>query len=165
MIRISALLDSLDERANTILKVATEIVRQQQAFLMHGVNHLRPMNLGIVADAINMSQSTVSRVTSNKLHADVAPGVPAERFLHGLDRFGRRRRCPFGQIGAPPHPHDDQSGSAEAVLSDDAIVDRLKKEGVDIARRTVAKYREAMNIPSSVPRRREKRALAKAKGL
>lgn len=51
------------------------------------------------------------------------------------------------------------------MLSDDAIVDRLKKEGVDIARRTVAKYREAMNIPSSVPRRREKRALAKAKGL
>ncbi|ASP51694.1 RNA polymerase sigma-54 factor [Sinorhizobium meliloti] len=156
---------SLGKRANTILKVATEIVRQQDAFLAHGVGHLRPLTLKTVADKINMHESTVSRVTSNKY-------MLTPRGVFGLKYFftASIASADDGDAHSAESVRDrirtmiDQE-SAEAVLSDDDIVDRLKKEGVDIARRTVAKYREAMNIPSSFPRRREKRALAKAKGI
>ncbi|MDE3830235.1 RNA polymerase factor sigma-54 [Sinorhizobium meliloti] len=156
---------SLGKRANTILKVATEIVQQQDAFLAHGVGHLRPMNLKTVADKINMHESTVSRVTSNKYMLTPRGVFQLKYFFtaaiasaddgdaHSAESARHRVRTMIDQE------------SAEAVLSDDDIVDRLKKEGVKIARRTVAKYRESMNIPSSFPRRREKRALAKAKGL
>ncbi|RVM01774.1 RNA polymerase factor sigma-54 [Sinorhizobium meliloti] len=159
------LTDSLKERTKTIVKVTAEIVRQQDAFLAHGVGHLRPLNLKTVADKINMHESTVSRVTSNKYMLTprgvfglkyfftASIGSADDGDAHSAESVRHRIRMMIDQE------------SAEAVLSDDAIVDRLKKEGVKIARRTVAKYREAMNIPSSVPRRREKRALAKAKGL
>lgn len=153
---------SLDQRAKTIMKVATEIVRQQDAFLMHGVDHLRPLNLKTVAEAIKMHESTVSRVTSNKY-------MMTPRGLFELKYFFTV------SIGSAEEGGDTHSAEAvrhrirqlissetpEAVLSDDDIVLRLKGGGVDLARRTVAKYREAMNIPSSVQRRREKRALAK----
>ncbi|MQX55568.1 RNA polymerase factor sigma-54, partial [Sinorhizobium meliloti] len=135
--RANWLTDSLDERANTILKVATEIVEQQQAFLMHGVGQLRPMTLRNVADAIKMHESTVSRVTSNKYM--LTP--------RGLFEFKYFFTASIGSADGDAHSAEsvrhrirmmvDQE-SAEAVLSDDAIVDRLKKEGVDIARRTVA---------------------------
>ncbi len=152
---------SLDQRARTIMKVATEIVRQQDAFLVNGVDHLRPLNLKTVADAIKMHESTVSRVTSNKY-------MLTPRGLFELKYF-------FTVAISSAEGGDGHSAEAvrhrirnmitlespEAVLSDDDIVDLLKKGGIDIARRTVAKYREAMNIPSSVQRRREKRALAK----
>ncbi|MCJ8521670.1 RNA polymerase sigma-54 factor [Pseudorhizobium tarimense] len=156
------LVRSLDQRAKTILKVATEIVRQQDAFLTHGVDHLRPLNLKTVADAIKMHESTVSRVTSNKY-------MLTPRGLFELKYF-------FSvSIGSADEGGDSHSAeavrhriraliaqeSAEAVLSDDDIVVSLKQGGVDLARRTVAKYREAMKIPSSVQRRREKRAMAK----
>jgi RNA polymerase sigma-54 factor len=152
---------SLDQRARTIMKVATEIVRQQDAFLMHGVEHLRPMNLKTVADAIKMHESTVSRVTSNKYMLTprglfelkyfftVSIGSAEGGDNHSAEAVRHRIRQMITQE------------SPEAVLSDDDIVISLKKGGVDLARRTVAKYREAMNIPSSVQRRREKRALAK----
>ncbi|MQX80370.1 RNA polymerase factor sigma-54 [Sinorhizobium medicae] len=154
---------SLDDRAETIMKVTAEIVLQQDAFLAHGVDHLRPLTLKAVADAINMSQSTVSRVTSNKymltphgvfelkyfFTASIASADDGD--AHSAESVRHRVRMMINQE------------SAEAVLSDDDIVDRLKKEGVKIARRTVAKYREGMSIPSSVQRRREKRAVAKAK--
>ncbi len=155
------LVRSLDQRARTILKVATEIVRQQDAFMRHGVEHLRPLNLKTVADAIKMHESTVSRVTSNKF-------ILTPRGLFELKYF-------FSVSIASSDGGDSHSAeavrnrikamiedeSADAVLSDDEIMDNLKGKGIDIARRTVAKYREAMNIPSSVQRRREKRALAK----
>ncbi len=154
---------SLDQRAKTILKVSSEIVRQQDAFLVHGVRHLRPLNLRTVADAIGMHKSTVSRVTANKY-------MLTPRGMFELRYF-------FTAAIASAEGGDAHSSEAvrhrirkmiEAeqpveVLSDDAIVDILKREGVEIARRTVAKYREAMNIPSSVQRRREKRALASAR--
>ena len=89
---------SLDQRAKTIMKVATEIVRQQDAFLIHGVDHLRPLNLKTVADAIKMHESTVSRVTSNKYMLTPRGAVRAEILLHGLDRGGGRRRGAFGRI-------------------------------------------------------------------
>ncbi len=151
---------SLDQRAKTILKVASEIVRQQDAFLVHGVRHLRPLNLRTVADAIGMHESTVSRVTANK-YMLTPRGVFELRYFftaaiasaEGGDAHSSEAvRDRIKQIIEEERPVD--------VLSDDAIVDMLRKNGVDIARRTVAKYREGMNIPSSVQRRREKRALA-----
>ncbi len=156
---------SLDQRARTIMKVASEIVRQQETFLLHGVDHLRPLNLRIVADAIKMHESTVSRVTSNKYMLTprglfelkyfftVSIGSAENGDAHSAESVRHRIRTMINEE------------SADAVLSDDDIVDLLKKAGVDIARRTVAKYRETMNIPSSVQRRREKRALAKAAGF
>lgn len=156
---------SLDQRAKTIMKVATEIVRQQDAFLVNGVSQLRPLNLKTVADAIKMHESTVSRVTSNKY-------MLTPRGLFELKYF-------FTVSISAVEGGDSHSAEAvrhrirqlivqeapDSVLSDDDIVDNLKKNGVELARRTVAKYREAMNIPSSVQRRREKRALARVAGF
>ena len=153
---------SLDQRAKTILKVASEIVRQQDAFLLHGVRHLRPLNLRTVADAIGMHESTVSRVTANK-YMLTPRGVFELRYFFtasiaaaggGDAHSSEAVRDRIRQMIDEERPDD--------VLSDDAIVDSLKEEGVDIARRTVAKYREGMNIPSSVQRRREKRAITAA---
>lgn len=151
------LVKSLDQRARTILKVAQEIVRQQDAFFAYGVRHLRPLNLKAVADAISMHESTVSRVTANKYMATnrglfelkyfftSAIAATAEGDFHSSESVRHRIR---EMIDAEP---------AAKVLSDDKIVDRLKDDGIDIARRTVAKYREALGIPSSVQRRRLKR--------
>ena len=152
---------SLDQRAKTILKVATEIVRQQDAFLQHGVDHLRPLNLKTVAEAIKMHESTVSRVTSNKYMLTPRGLFELKYFFtvsissaeggdsHSAEAVRHRIRMMI------------EKESPDAVLSDDDIVISLKNTGVELARRTVAKYREAMNIPSSVQRRREKKARAK----
>jgi RNA polymerase sigma-54 factor len=150
------LVRALDQRAKTILKVASEIVRQQDGFFVHGVEHLRPLNLKAIADAIEMHESTVSRVTANKYMA-ASRGIFEMKFFftsaidatdggeaHSAAAVRHRIR---GLIDAE---------NAGAVLSDDAIVARLREAGIDIARRTVAKYREAMRIPSSVQRRRDK---------
>jgi RNA polymerase sigma-54 factor len=151
------LVKSLDQRARTILKVAREIVRQQDAFLTHGVRHLRPLNLKTVAEAIAMHESTVSRVTANKYMATnrglfelkyfftSAIAATSDGDAHSSESVRDRIRA---MIEAEP---------AASVLSDDQIVERLKEDGIDIARRTVAKYREALRIPSSVQRRRQKR--------
>ena len=149
------LVRSLDQRAKTILKVASEIVRQQDGFLAFGVEHLRPLNLKTVAEAIGMHESTVSRVTSNKYLA-TPRGVFEMKFFftaaiqasdggaaHSAESVRHRIRQ---LIEAEAQP--------DSVLSDDRIVEILNETGVDIARRTVAKYREAMRIPSSVERRR-----------
>jgi len=150
------LVKSLDQRARTILKVATEIVRQQDGFLTYGVRHLRPLNLRTIADAIAMHESTVSRVTSNKY-------ISTPRGMFELKYFFTASIQSVG--GAEAHSaeavrdrireliHNEQSVE---VLSDDRIVAMLTADGVNIARRTVAKYREAMRIPSSVERRRQK---------
>ncbi|HEY4192305.1 MAG TPA: RNA polymerase factor sigma-54 [Mesorhizobium sp.] len=151
---------SLDQRAKTILKVTSEIVRRQDAFLLHGVRHLKPLNLRSVADAIGMHESTVSRVTANK-YMLTPRGVFELRYFftaaiassEGGDAHSSAAvRDRIKQMIDEEKPAD--------VLSDDAIVDVLKADGIEIARRTVAKYREGMAIPSSVQRRREKRALA-----
>lgn len=151
---------SLDQRARTILKVAAEIVKQQDAFLVHGVARLRPLNLKTVAEAIKMHESTVSRVTANK-YMDTPRGIFDLRFFFtaaiadaegGESHSAEAVRHEIRQL-------IDQE-TAKNVLSDDQIVEHLNNKGMDIARRTVAKYRESMNIASSVQRRREKRALA-----
>jgi RNA polymerase sigma-54 factor len=148
------LVKSLHQRATTILKVASEIVRQQEAFFLHGVAHLRPLILRDIAEAIGMHESTVSRVTANKF-------VATPRGLYELKYFF---------TSSIPAANGAEAHSAEAVkfrikglidaetdvLSDDRLVELLRADGIDIARRTVAKYREALRIPSSVLRRREK---------
>jgi len=149
------LVKSLDQRAKTILKVASEIVRQQDGFLAFGVEHLRPLNLKTVADAIGMHESTVSRVTSNKYLA-TPRGVFEMKFFFtsaiassagGEAHSAEAVRHKIRQL------IEGENGAGD-VHSDDSIVDILKEAGVDIARRTVAKYREAMRIPSSVERKR-----------
>jgi RNA polymerase sigma-54 factor len=151
------LVKSLDQRARTILKVAEQIVRQQDSFFMYGVQHLRPLNLKVIADAISMHESTVSRVTSNKY-------IATPRGIFELKYFFTSAIA----SAADGEAHSSESvrhrikqlidaESADDVLSDDQLVDRLRGEGIEIARRTVAKYREAMRIPSSVQRRRDKR--------
>ena len=150
------LVKSLEQRASTILKVAAEIVRRQDGFFRHGVAHLRPLILRDVADEVAMHESTVSRVTANK-HIATPRGIFELKYFfttaiagtaggeaHSAEAIRHRIKA---MIAAEP---------PDAVLSDDAIVERLRKEGVDIARRTVAKYREALRIPSSVQRKREK---------
>jgi RNA polymerase sigma-54 factor len=156
------LVRALDQRARTILKVATEIVRQQDGFLTHGVRHLRPLNLKTVADAIGMHESTVSRVTANKYMATSRGIFELKYFFtsaiaaanggeaHSAEAVRHRIRT---LIDAEELPN---------VLSDDTIVERLRKDGIEIARRTVAKYREAMRIPSSVQRRRDKQVMVGA---
>jgi RNA polymerase sigma-54 factor len=147
---------SLEQRARTILKVSSEIVRQQDAFFAHGVEYLRPLNLKTIADAIGMHESTVSRVTSNKF-------MTTPRGLFELKYFFTASIA--SNNGGDAHSAEsvrfrirqmiDQENSSD-ILSDDAIVVRLKESNIDIARRTVAKYRESLKIPSSVARRREK---------
>jgi RNA polymerase sigma-54 factor len=150
------LVKSLHQRATTILKVAAEIVRQQDGFFRRGVQSLRPLILRDIAEAIGMHESTVSRVTSNK-HMATPRGVYELKYFftssipassggeaHSAEAV---RHLIRGLIDREP---------AAATLSDERIVELLQRDGVDIARRTVAKYREAMRIPSSVARRREK---------
>ncbi len=153
---------SLDQRARTILKVASEIVRQQDGFLAHGVRYLRPLNLRTVADAIGMHESTVSRVTSNK-YISTPRGVVEMKFFFSsaISASGGGEAHSAEAVRDRIRTMIDQE-SADDVLSDDTLVGRLKADGIDIARRTVAKYREGMNIPSSVQRRREKLALREA---
>jgi RNA polymerase sigma-54 factor len=150
------LVKSLDQRARTILKVASEIVRHQDAFLTHGVRHLRPLNLRIIADAISMHESTVSRVTSNKY-------IATPRGLFELKYFFTASIQSVG--GSESHSAEAvrdriremiENEEPREILSDDRIVSLLTADGVNIARRTVAKYREALRIPSSVERRRLK---------
>jgi len=154
------LIRALDQRARTILKVATEIVKQQDAFFMHGVQHLRPLNLKTVADAISMHESTVSRVTANKYMA-------TNRGIFELKYFFTSSIA--SSDGGEAHSAEAvrhrikmmiDAEMPDAVLSDDTIVEKLRESGIDIARRTVAKYREAMRIASSVQRRRDKQSAA-----
>ncbi len=152
----SWLVRSMHQRATTILKVATEIVRRQEAFLQHGVEHLRPLVRREIAEAIGMHESTVSRVTTNKFMA-TPRGVLELRYFftasiassqggdaHSAEAVRSRIRALI---------ESERDGE---ILSDDRIVSLLRSQGIDIARRTVAKYRESLRIPSSVERRRER---------
>ncbi len=159
------LVRSLDQRARTILKVADEIVRQQDAFLSYGIQHLRPLNLRTIADAIGMHESTVSRVTSNKY-------IATNRGIFELKFFFTSAIAASGSGDA----HSSEAvrhrikqmidaESPQDILSDDKIVQKLETDGIEIARRTVAKYREALHIASSVQRRREKQMMARTRAV
>lgn len=148
---------SLDQRARTILKVATEILRQQEGFFTNGAAFLRPLNLKTVAESIEMHESTISRVTANKAIGTQRGTFPMKYFFsaavssaadgeaHAAEAIRHRIRQ---LVDAEKDPGD--------VLSDDALVQKLQQEGIEVARRTVAKYRESLRIPSSVERRRAK---------
>lgn len=154
------LVKSLEQRARTILKVSAELVRQQEAFFENGIAHLRPLNLRAIAEAINMHESTVSRVTANKYIATHRGVFEMKYFFtasiassEGGDAHSAESvRHKLKALIDAEHP--------KRILSDDRLVELLHNEGIDIARRTVAKYREALRIPSSVERRRAKRATA-----
>ena len=152
------LVKSLDQRAKTILKVAREIVRQQDAFLILGIRHLRPINLKTVADAIEMHESTVSRVTSNKYMA-TPRGIFELKYFFTTAIASSETDGTAHSAEAVRHRIKDMIlAEGQDVLSDDAIVDKLKLAGIELARRTVAKYRESLGIQSSIQRRRESRA-------
>ena len=154
------LVKSLDQRARTILKVASEIVRQQDAFLVYGIQHLKPLNLKTIAEAISMHESTVSRVTANKYIATPRGIFEMKYFFTSAIASSEGGAAHSAEAVRHRIKELIDVERPDAVLSDDNIVDILKSQGVDIARRTVAKYREALNIPSSVQRRREKKAYA-----
>jgi len=152
------LIRALDQRAKTILKVATEIVRQQDAFFANGVQHLRPLNLKTIADAIDMHESTVSRVTANKYMATNRGIFELKYFFTSAIAAADGGEAHSAEAVRHRIRQLIDAEDAQRVLSDDTIVERLRVAGIDIARRTVAKYREAMRIPSSVQRRREKQS-------
>ena len=153
------LVKSLEQRLSTILKVATAVVEEQSAFFDHGVRHLKPLNLRQIATKIGMHESTVSRVTSNK-------AIATPRGIFEMKYFFTSA---IASACASAEAHSSEAvrdrikelilrEHADDILSDDRIVTLLKTEGIDIARRTVAKYREALRLPSSAARRRQKRA-------
>jgi RNA polymerase sigma-54 factor len=158
------LVRSLDQRANTILKVAGEIVTQQEQFFLHGVSRLRPLVLRNIAETIAMHESTVSRVTSNKYMATPRGMFELKYFFSAaLSRSDGEGSHSAESIRHRIKVMIDAESPAE-ILSDDTLVDRLRAEGVDIARRTVAKYREQLGIQSSVQRRRRKNFAGGAAG-
>ena len=155
------LVKSLQQRAQTILKVASEIVRRQDGFFRHGVSHLRPLILRDIAEEVSLHESTVSRVTANKFIATPRGTFELKYFFttaiagaggesHSAEAVRHRIRA---MVAAE---------TAADILSDDAIVATLKREGIDIARRTVAKYRDALRIPSSVQRKRDRAQASQA---
>lgn len=156
------LVKALDQRQRTIVKVATEIVKQQEAFFLHGVAHLRPLVLRTVADAVGMHESTVSRVTSNK-YLSCARGMFELKyfFTSGVATADGGEGASALAVKAAIKTLISQE-AADAILSDDTLVEMLKEQGFDLARRTVAKYREAIGIGSSVQRRRARAIEAKA---
>ncbi len=148
------LVKSLDQRARTIMKVSIEIVKQQDGFFAYGIDHLRPLNLKQVADAIEMHESTVSRVTNNKF-------MSTPRGMFELKYFFTASIA--SNDGGEAHSAEAvrhkikiliAEETAKTVKSDDKLVTLLGAQGIEIARRTVAKYRESMGVPSSVERRR-----------
>jgi RNA polymerase sigma-54 factor len=147
------LVKALDQRQKTILKVATEIVKQQEAFFLHGVAHLRPLTLARVAEAIEMHESTVSRVTSNKYLSCARGQFELKYFFTSAIQSADGGDAVSAQA-VKAAIKALIAGEGDKILSDDTLVERLNDKGFDIARRTVAKYREAMGIGSSVQRRR-----------
>ncbi len=150
------LVKALDQRQKTILKVASELVKQQDGFFRHGVSQLRPLTLRAVAEEIGMHESTVSRVTSNKyLHCERGTFELKYFFTSGVGAVDGEGGASAEAVKAAIKQLIDAE-DPKAILSDDALVDLLKSRGYDLARRTVAKYREAIGLGSSVQRRRQK---------
>ena len=150
------LVRALHQRQETILKVASELVTQQEAFFENGVEFLKPLTLRDVAEEVSVHESTVSRVTANK-YLGMSRGIFEMKYLFnsaiGQNEAGESRSAEAIRFRIKSLIDREEP---ESILSDDRIVDILRDEGIDIARRTVAKYRDAMHIPSSVQRRREK---------
>ena len=154
------LVKALDQRARTLLNVAEAVVAHQLPFLDHGVHRLRPLLLRDIAQVTELHESTVSRATADKSLATPRGNFPFRYFfsnaLPGVDGGASHAAEAIRQQIKVMIEREDPTN----VLSDDQIVVALRGLGVAVARRTVAKYRESLAIPSSVQRRR-----AKALGL
>ncbi|OYV36053.1 MAG: RNA polymerase sigma-54 factor [Rhodospirillales bacterium 20-64-7] len=149
------LVKALESRAHTILRVSAEIVRRQDGFFRHGITHLRPLTLRDIAAEVELHESTVSRVTSNKSIA-TPRGIFELKFFFTTALSGANGETHSAETVRHRVQALIAGEKPEKILSDDAIAQILQKEGIDIARRTVAKYREAMRIPGSAQRKREK---------
>jgi RNA polymerase sigma-54 factor len=150
------LVKALDQRARTIVKVVTEVVKQQQGFFDHGISAMKPMTLREVADVIEMHESTVSRVTSNKyLLCD--SGLYELKYFFGSGVRSNAEGGDGAAAEAVKAAIGELIGRETEILSDDTLVELLKERGFEVARRTVAKYREAMGIGSSIQRRRQRK--------
>jgi RNA polymerase sigma-54 factor len=149
------LVKALESRAHTILRVSAEIVRRQDGFFRHGISHLRPLTLRDIAAEVELHESTVSRVTSNKSIA-TPRGIFELKFFFTTALSGANGQTHSAETVRHRVQHLILGESPENILSDDAVAAILQKEGIDIARRTVAKYREALRIPGSAQRKREK---------
>lgn len=150
------LVKALHQRAQTILRVATELVKRQDKFLGQGVQYLKPLVLRDIAQVLGIHESTVSRVTNNKYMATPRGIFEMKYFFNFALGDGNGGDVHSAEAIRFRIKAMIDKETADEVLSDDKIVHILRRDGVDIARRTVAKYREAMQIPSSVQRRREK---------
>ncbi|MFN8929239.1 MAG: RNA polymerase factor sigma-54 [Alphaproteobacteria bacterium] len=151
------LIKALDQRAQTILKVAQEIVKQQEMFLLHGIRFLKPLVLKDIAAAIGMHESTISRVTTSKFMATPRGTLELKYFFTSAIQSGSAGGEDFSSKTVMYYIKELVDGEdPKKILSDDKIVKKLKDRNIDVARRTVTKYREALNIPSSVVRRRQK---------
>lgn len=150
------LVKALHQRATTILKVGTAIVEAQENFFNFGLDFLKPMTLKDIAAAIGMHESTVSRVTTSK-YMTTPKGVFELKYFFSTALGGTDGSSSHAATSVKNRIKSLIDGEdPKKILSDDQIVTLLKAEGIDIARRTVAKYREAMNIGSSTERRRLK---------
>ena len=150
------LVKALDQRARTIVKVATELVKQQEAFFDQGVHHLRPLTLRRIAEEIGMHESTVSRVTSHKYLSCERGLFELKYFFTSAIQTSGDGEAVSGQVVKDRIARLIAAETGETILSDDKLVEVLNAEGFDIARRTVAKYRESLGLGSSVQRRRAK---------
>jgi RNA polymerase sigma-54 factor len=150
------LVKALDQRQRTILKVTEEIVRRQEGFFRHGVTHLRPLTLKAVADEVDLHESTISRVTSNKYLACPRGTFELKYFFTSAIQSADGGEAASAEAVKSHIKALIGEEKPDAILSDDTLVDMLRERGFDIARRTVAKYREAIGFGSSVQRRRQK---------
>lgn len=151
------LVKALRQRAMTILKVASEIVKQQDKFFIYGVQYLKPLILRDIATAVELHESTVSRVTQNKY-------ISTPRGLFELKYFFSTALGTTGGIATVSTTAVRErikelieAEKPSEILSDDRLAAILRREGIDVARRTVAKYRESLKIPTSAQRKRDKK--------
>lgn len=150
------LVNALDQRAQTILKVCSAILEAQEGFFLFGVEFLKPLTLREVAEEIDVHESTVSRITMNKFLGTPRGLFPLKYFFDsGVSGAGGQDIAAEAVKARIKSLIDNED--PKKVLSDDKIAALLKAEGTDIARRTVAKYREALKIPSTPQRRRQKK--------
>ncbi len=147
------LVKALDQRAQTILKVASEIVEEQNGFFLYGIEYLKPLTLKDIAEEIDMHESTVSRVTNNK-YIGTPRGIFELKYFFTTALIGRDGQAHSAEAIKAKIKTMIDNETADNILSDDNIVENLQKEGISIARRTIAKYRDSLNIPSSLQRKK-----------
>jgi RNA polymerase sigma-54 factor len=149
------LVKALEARSHTILRVSAAIIRHQEGFFRHGISHLKPLTLRDISADVELHESTISRVTSNKSIA-TPRGIYELKFFFTTALAGTDGQMHSAETVRHRIQTLINNENPRSILSDDAVVSALQKEGIDIARRTVAKYRDALRIPGSAQRKRDK---------